>query len=189
MRGEHGFPASVRRVAWQNSLNAVRAAAILRTFDARIALSDLTIGSQIDVDGLALFPNRKRSAVSRVRSSSMGDQHFFAEGVMIGLGDDFRGDARQVAVPAVIFAGKDEGHQRGLGFPIFNPNWRASLVAERRCAHFGDRKATRRNDERQGLKFADSRVPRISVVRCTSGFGSVEKSGLPLPGTPIPAAP
>ena len=84
----------------------------------------------------------------------MRDQHFLAEGVMIGLGDDFRGDACQVAVPAAIFAGKDEGHKRGLGFHDFQSELARQFVAERRCAHFGDRKATRGNDERRGLKFA-----------------------------------
>src|SRR2546427_438929 len=73
---------------WQNSLKRRSRGCHIANFRCANRLSDLTIGSQIDVDGLALLPIGRDLQYRRSAQAAMRDQHFFAEGVMIGLGDE-----------------------------------------------------------------------------------------------------
>ena len=106
------------------------------------------------MNGLAVFPVRRDLQDGRTTQSAMGNQHFFAEGVMIGLRYDFRRNTRQATIASAIFAGQDKRHKRGPGLHDFQTELPRQFVAQRRCTHLGDRESARGNHQHRRTKFA-----------------------------------
>lgn len=85
--------------------------------------------------------------------TAMGEEHFFAEGIFSGGGDDFGGDSRQLGI--VMMIGVVENERDKSGARGNNPvtELASEVVAERGGAHFGDGEAASSDDEDGGAKF------------------------------------
>jgi len=93
---------------------------------------------QVEMDGLAFFPVGGDLENRRAAEAAMGEEHFFAEGVFVGRGDDFGGDAGKFGVAVVVGAIEDERNEGGARGDDFVAELAGQVVAEGSGAHFGD---------------------------------------------------
>jgi hypothetical protein len=88
----------------------------------------------------------------------MGEEHFFAEGVMVRRGDHFGRDTRQIAVEFVLFSAENKGHQAGPGGDDVQAELTREIVAESRGADFGDGEPSGGDDQCWGVEFGRFRT-------------------------------
>ena len=60
----------------------------------------------------------------------MGDQHFFAELLTVARGDNFGGNAGEIAVTRTIFGVEHERHESGPGIDDLQAELPREVVAE-----------------------------------------------------------
>ena len=102
----------------------------------------------------AIFPVGRNLQNGRTAQSAMGEEHFFAEGLMIRRGCHGRGNAREIAIEPVLSFGKHERHEGRPGRYNLESELTGELVAQRSRADFGDGKTACCNDQGGGAKFA-----------------------------------
>ena len=74
-----------------------------------------------------------------------------------GGGDDFGGEAREVAPVGRVFGGEDEGDEGGAGLDDFEVELAGEVVAEGGGAHLGDGETSGGDDEGLGDDWAGGR--------------------------------
>jgi hypothetical protein len=111
-------------------------------------LGGFAAGSEIDLQCFAFFPIAGGLQDCWAAEAAVGEEHFFAEGGVPRRGDDFGGDAGEVAVAFAIGRVKDEGDQSGAGLHDVQTELAGEIVAEAGGAHFGDGDSTCGDDKR-----------------------------------------
>ena len=99
----------------------------------------------------------------------MGEQHFFAESIFFGRGDDFGGDTGKFAVALVIGTIEDERNERGSSGNNFVTKLTGDVVAEGSGTHLGDRQASGGDDESGRTEFVA--VGAQQELRGATDFG------------------
>ena len=83
----------------------------------------------------------------------MGDEHLFAEELIVHGNDDWRGNAGQVAVLRLLFFCEDERNERGARLDDFQAELTGEVVAHGSCANLGDGEPAGGNDKHWRAKF------------------------------------
>ena len=81
--------------------------------------SGVALRSQVEMDGLGFIPVGGDLEDGGAAETAMGEEHFFAEGIFPGGGDDFGGDSGQFGIAMMIGAienERDESGARGNDF-------------------------------------------------------------------------
>jgi hypothetical protein len=107
----------------------------------------VSLGSEIESDGLALFPVGRDLKYGGTAEASVREEHFFAEGMSIGGGDDFGGDAGEFGVAVVIGATEDERNEAGSRGNDVMAKLAGEVVAKGSSAHLRDGKSPSCDDE------------------------------------------
>ena len=114
----------------------------------------ITLGNEVKMDGLAVFPVRRDLENGRAAEPTMSKKHFLAEGIFAGSGsDDFGGDTGKLGVVALIGAIENERNQSGARRNDFQAELASEVVAKGGGAHFGDGEATGGDDESGRTEF------------------------------------
>jgi len=153
----------------------------------------VALGSEIEVDELALFPVGRDLENGGAAEAAMSEEHFFAEGIIIGGSDDLGGDAGEFGVAAVIGAIEDEGNEGGTRGNDVMAELAGEVVTEGGGSHLGDGEAAGGDDEDGSAKFGgigakeefggapdfgDACVDEdLDVGGATSGFEQVDDFG------------
>lgn len=67
----------------------------------------------------------------RTAQSSMGDQHFLPEGLMVRGNLDFRGDSGQIAITLAVFCAHHKRDKRGPGFADLHAELAGEVIPQR----------------------------------------------------------
>ncbi len=116
-------------------------------------LCNVAVGREINFDGLAFAPVTRRLENGGAAEAAMGEEHFFAEGIFIGGGDDFGGDAGEIGVTLAVGGVEEERNESGARGNDLQAELSGEVVAEASGAHFGDGEAASGDDEGGGAVF------------------------------------
>lgn len=108
---------------------------------------------EIEMNGLGGLPVGRDLENCGAAEAAMGEEHFFAEGMLCGGGDDFGGDAGKLGVAAMIFAMKNERNEGGSCGNDVVAKLAGQVVAEGSSADFGNGEAAGGDDENGCTKF------------------------------------
>ncbi len=124
---------------------------------ARAGFADGLRGSairgEINLQGFAFMPVAGSLQDSGTAEAAMGEEHFFAEALAAGGGDDFGRDSGEVGVAFAIGGVEDQRHQSGARRNDSEAELLGEIVAVTGSAHFGDGEAAGGDDERWGAVF------------------------------------
>lgn len=152
--------------------------------------SGVAIGREVKVNGFARLPVRRDLENCGATESAMSEEHFSLEGMVVGAGNHFGGDAGQLGVTVVVLAVEDEGNEGGSCGNDVVAELAGEVVAEGSGADFGNGKASggddkdgrakfggvRAQDEFGGaLDFADAGIEE-DLNFCGAAFGFEERS-------------
>jgi len=119
-------------------------------------------GREIDAEGLPRLPIRGDLEDGRAAEAAMGDEHAFGEawsGRIVGeSGNDFGGDAGEVAVVFAVGGGERERDEGGARGDDVQPELAGEIVAERSGADFGNGQAAGGDDEHRRSKLGGRSV-------------------------------
>ncbi len=113
----------------------------------------ILLGGEVKMDGLAFFPERRDLEDGGTAEPTMSEEHFFAEGVIVGGGDHFGGDTGKLGVTPVIGAIENEGNESGARGNEWMAKLAGQLVAEGGGAHFRDGETSCGDDQSGRAKF------------------------------------
>jgi hypothetical protein len=114
----------------------------------------ISLRSEIELDGLALFPIGGDLKNGGAAEAAMGEEHFFAERNLAGgRGDNFGGDAGEFGVAVVVGAIEDERNESRASGDDVMAELAGEVVPERSGAQFGDGKPAGGDDEDGSAKF------------------------------------
>ncbi len=89
----------------------------------------------------------------RAAESAMSEEHFFAERLVRGGGDDVGGNAGEFGVAVTVGTLEDEGDEGGTGGDEFVAELAGEIIAEGGGTHFGDGESAGGDDENGSAKF------------------------------------
>src|SRR5580692_680176 len=101
-------------------------------------------GGEVDADLMRLFPVRRNLQDCGAAQAAMRDQHLFAEPLSVTRGDDFGGNAGQVAVAGAVVCFEYEWNESRSRLADFEIKLPGEVVAKRGCADFWNRQAAGR---------------------------------------------
>ena len=107
---------------------------------------DVAPGSEIELDVLALFPVGRDLQNGRAAESTMGEEHFFAEGMLASRGDHVGGDTGEFGIAMLVGAMEYQGNETRASGNDFMAKLEGEVVAEGSSAHLGDGKTAGGDD-------------------------------------------
>jgi hypothetical protein len=108
---------------------------------------------QVEMDGLGFVPVGGDLQDGGTAETAMGEEHFFAEGIFSGSGDDFGGEPRQLGIAMMIGGIENERDQSGARGNNLVAELASEVVAEGGGAHFGDGEPASGDDQDRSAKL------------------------------------
>ena len=138
-------------------------------------LRGFTAGGEIDLQKLAFFPAAGGLQDCGTAEASMGEEHFFAEGGVACRGDDFGGEAGEVAIAFAVGGVEKKRDKSRAGWDDVQTELAGEIVAETGGAHFGDGDSAGSDDESGRAIFGGIGANcEVSVATDFADFGIYE---------------
>ncbi len=131
---------------------------------------------KIEMNAAAFFPVGGDLEDRRTTQAAMRDKHFFAKGIVVGGGDDFRRDAGKFGIAARIGPVENKRNKSGPRGDDLVAKLASEFVAEGSGAHFGDRETAGGDNENGSAEFRGIRAQNEFGGALHLGDAHIEKN-------------